>query len=100
MKPMLLTLIARPDVEEVVIDWLLGREELTGFTGQAAYGHSSEHGGFSLVEQVTGRQRRAMFHVQIDEGQADALLAAMRGELAGLGLRYWLTPMVATGVIE
>ena len=100
MKPMLLTLIARPDVEEVVIDWLLGRGELTGFTGQAAYGHSREHGGFSLVEQVTGRQRRAMFHVQIDEGEVESLLAAMREELAGLGLRYWLTPMRETGVIE
>lgn len=100
MKPMLLTLIARPDVEEVVIDWLLGREELTGFTGQAAYGHSREHGGFNLVEQVTGRQRRAMFHVQLDEAEVESLLAAMRDELAGLGLRYWLTPMHATGVIE
>ena len=41
-----------------------------------------------------------MFHVQIDAAQVESLLAALREELAGLGLRYWLTPMHAAGVIE
>ncbi len=51
MNNVLLTLIARPDAEEIVIDWLLGRDELSGFTGEAAWGHSREHGRFSLVER-------------------------------------------------
>ena len=100
MKPMLLTVIASPEVEEVVIDWLLAREELTGFTGQAAFGHSREHEAFSLVEQVTGRQKRAVFHLQVDEARARALIEAMRGDLAGMGLRYWLVPMADAGVID
>lgn len=99
MTDVLLTLIARPDVEEIVIDWLLGREELSGFTGEAAWGHSREHGRFSLVEQVTGRQRRAVFHLKLDQQEAGPLLEAMRDELAGLGLRYWLVPMLDSGVI-
>lgn len=99
MNDVLLTLIARPDVEEVVIDWLLGRDELSGFTGEAAFGHSREHGRFSLVEQVTGRQRRAVFHLKLDQDEAEPLLEAMRDELAGLGLRYWLVPMLDSGVI-
>lgn len=100
MNDVLLTLIARPDAEEIVIDWLLGRDELSGFTGEAAWGHSREHGRFNLVEQVTGRQRRAVFHLQIDSAQAEPLLAAMRDELAGLGLRYWLVPLLDSGTIE
>ena len=100
MTDVLLTLIARPDVEEIVIDWLLGREELSGFTGEAAWGHSREHGRFSLVEQVTGRQRRAVFHLKLEQSQAGPLLDAMRDELAGLGLRYWVVPLLGHGVIE
>ncbi|QGT78195.1 DUF3240 domain-containing protein [Guyparkeria halophila] len=100
MTDVLLTLIARPDVEELVVDWLLGREELSGFTGEAAWGHSREHGRFNLVEQVTGRQRRAVFHLQIDSTQAEPLITAMRGELSGLGLRYWLVPLLDSGAIE
>ena len=100
MNDLLLTLIAPPDVEEVVIDWLLGRDELSGFTGEAAWGHSREHGQFSLVEQVTGRQRRAVFHLQIDSAQAEPLISAMRDELSGLGLRYWLVPLLDSGAIE
>lgn len=95
----LLTVIARPDVEEMLIDWLLGREELSGFTGEAAWGHSREHGRFNLVEQVTGRQRRAVFHLKLDQEEAGPLIEAMRDELSGLGLRYWLVPMLDHGVI-
>lgn len=99
MNNVLLTLIARPDAEEIVIDWLLGRDELSGFTGEAAWGHSREHGPFNLVEQVTGRQRRSIFHLQIESAQAEPLLEAMRDDLSGLGLRYWLVPMLDHGVI-
>jgi hypothetical protein len=95
----LLTIIARPDVEETVIDWLLDREELAGFTGEAAWGHSRDHGRFNLVEQVTGRQRQAVFHLKLEQDQAGPLIEAMRDELAGLDLRYWLVPLLDHGVI-
>lgn len=99
MTDVLLTLIARPDVEELVVDWLLVRDELSGFTGEVAWGHSREHGRFNLVEQVTGRQRRAVFHLEIESDQAQSLIQAMRDELAGLGLRYWLVPVHDSGEI-
>ncbi|MFI9651886.1 DUF3240 family protein [Guyparkeria sp. GHLCS8-2] len=99
MNDVLLTLIARPDAEEIVIDWLLGRDELSGFTGEAAWGHSREHGRFNLVEQVTGRQRRSIFHLKLEQDAAAPLLEAMRDELAGLGLRYWIVPLLDSGAI-
>ncbi|MGC9456569.1 MAG: DUF3240 family protein [Halothiobacillaceae bacterium] len=100
MSQVLLTLIARPDVEDVVVDWLLDRDDLSGFTSVAARGHSRAHGRFSLAEQVTGHQRSVVFHVQIESTLADPLLAAMRSELCGLGLRYWLVPLLESGAIE
>ncbi|WP_372592364.1 DUF3240 family protein, partial [Guyparkeria sp.] len=59
-----------------------------------------EHGQFNLVEQVTGRQRRAVFHLQMASAQAEPFIAAMRDELSGLGLRYWLVPLLDSGAIE
>jgi hypothetical protein len=97
MSEVILMLVVPPELEETVIDWLLAREEISGFTGQTVYGHSREHGGFSLVEQVTGRQRRVMFQVQTDETTARALLAALGGDLSGAGIRYWVVPVVAAG---
>lgn len=100
MNPVLLILIAPPELEESLVDWLLARDELSGFTGQPAFGHSRAHGGFSLVEQVTGRQRRITYHVQTDEQTARTLLAALRADLAGAGIRYWLQPLIEAGRID
>lgn len=100
MGAVLLILIAPPELEESLVDWLLAREEISGFTGQPAYGHSRSHGGFSLVEQVTGRQRRVMYQVQTDEPTARSLLEALRRDLAGAGLRYWLAPLLEAGPLD
>ena len=100
MNPVLLTLIAPPELEESLVDWLLARDEISGFTGQLAYGHSRAHGAYSLVEQVTGRQRRITYRIQTDEQTARALIEALRPDFAGAGGRYWLLPLLAAGRID
>lgn len=97
MTPMLLILIAPPDAEEAVIDWLLAQEGITGFTGHHGFGHSTEHGQFSLAEQVTGRQSRVMFHIETAAGEAQPLVESLRTGLPRLGLHYWLLPLAETG---
>ena len=99
MTPMLLILVAPPDAEETVIDWLLAQEGITGFTGHHGFGHSIEHGRFSLAEQVTGRQARVLFYIDTTAGVAQPLLECLRTGLAGLGLHYWLLPLAETGRI-
>lgn len=100
MTEVLLALISPPDLEEPLIDWLLARTELSGFTGFPAYGHSRDHGGYSLVEQVSGRQRRAIFHVRTEAVAAQALLAALRSDLPGTGLHYWMLPLLEAGRLD
>ena len=100
MTPALLILVAAPESEETVIDWLLAQASIGGFTGYRGFGHSVEHGRFSLAEQVTGRQDRVMFHVETDTAAAALLLERLREDLAGVGLRYWLVPLAGAGHID
>ena len=100
MNACLLILIAPPANEEAVIDWLLQQESISGFTGLQAYGHSSEHARFSLAEQVTGRQQRVRFEIETNENTAHELVAVLRREMATLGLRYWIVPLLDAGRIE
>lgn len=97
MTDVLLVLITPPDLEEPLVDWLLARTEISGFTGLPAYGHNRDHGGYSLLEQVSGRQRRAIFQVRTGADTAQSLLAALRAELPGAGLHYWVLPLLEAG---
>jgi len=65
-----------------------------------AYGHSREHGGYSLLEQVSGRQRRAIFLVQTEAESARSLLDALHTEMSGAGLHYWVMPLIESGRLD
>ena len=99
MNMSLLILVVTPENEETLIDWLLAQDAITGFTGYRGFGHSVEHGRFSLPEQVTGRQDRVMFHVETDDATARALVDDLRAELKGLSIRYWRVPLAEAGRI-
>jgi hypothetical protein len=58
----LLVLIAPPQLEESLVDFLLEHEGFSGFSLQRIDG-SPAHGALTLSEQVTGRKRQVMFHV-------------------------------------
>ena len=74
----LLVLIVAPEIQEALVDWLLAHEEIPTFSEQDIRGHSREHGSFSLVEQVTGRQRRVMIHIQTTENNAQEIHPRVR----------------------
>lgn len=100
MDAVLLILIMPPEVEESFVDWLLARSEISGFTGQPVYGHSRAHGDFSLIEQVTGRQRRAMYQVQTDEATARVLINDLRSDFAAAGVHYWIMPLLEAASLD
>lgn len=93
----LVVLNVPPSLEETVVDWLLAREDSTGFTSFPVFGHSTSHDGLSLAEQVTGRQRRQQFQVLLAEHTVDAFLEDARRSLGAAGIRYWAIPLMATG---
>ena len=98
MNPCLFTLIATPELEERLIDWLLetGHE---GFTTADCQGHGVHPGRLSIAEQVVGRQRRVAFWLQLSEDQAKSIVARLGADFGDAGLHFWLTPAIAAGPI-
>ena len=96
-KECLLILVATPAVEESLVDWLLAREELSGFSSNRIDGHGSRPDELSLAEQVTGRQRKVMFHVHTDCEAVKELIPRLGQDFAGAGLHYWVMPLIDAG---
>jgi hypothetical protein len=93
----LLTLYVPPSIEETLVDWLLEHASVEGFSSAEAFGHGVRQQGMSLLEQVTGRQRRVQFLIHLEREQADRMLEELRSAFAGVGLHYFLTPVLEAG---
>jgi len=93
----LVVLNAPPDLEEPVVDWLLGRDENTGFTSFPVFGHSTRHDDLDSAEQVSGRQRRQQFQVQIRADAVSTFLDDARSSFGTAGVHFWVLPIAAGG---
>ncbi len=95
----LLTLIANPELEEPLVDWLLKYEARYGFTSSRIHGHSSRLEGLSLGEQVAGRKRQLRFQLCIDQETLNFLLGQLRVDFNACGIRYWVVPVMMEGEV-
>jgi hypothetical protein len=93
----LVTLNAPPELEEPIVDWLLAREDSTGFTSFPVYGHSTSHDGLSPAEQVSGRQRRQQFQIQIRADGVDVFIDNIRKSFGTAGIHFWVLPLTLGG---
>ncbi|HEY0721593.1 MAG TPA: DUF3240 family protein [Gammaproteobacteria bacterium] len=100
MSECLLAIVATPAIEESLVDWLLERKEISGFSSTHIDGHGSRHSDLSLAEQVAGRQRKVMFRVHADCDELRTLLSGLKQEFSGAGLHYWLMPLLEAGQIQ
>ncbi len=100
MQECLLIIVTTPALEESLVDWLLARDELSGFSSTRIDGHGSRQTELSLAEQVMGRQRKVMFHVHTDCEAVTQLLSLLRTDFAGAGLHYWVMPLLDAGKID
>lgn len=86
MKTMLIVNI-NPELEEDLVDFLLGLDFVNGFTTYRVRGHGS-YSNMSLVEQVTGRRKRLQFEIILEEFNVDATLKGLR-EQVDKDVVYW-----------
>lgn len=93
----LIVLNVPPSLEESLIDWLLGRDDGTGFTSFPVFGHGASHSSLSAAEQVSGRERRQQFQVQLDAGAVDHFLHDIEQSFGTAGIRFWAMPLTVTG---
>lgn len=100
MQECLLVLIVTPQIENAMVDWLLDRDDVAGFTGITASGHGASVHSLSVAEQVAGRQRQVMFQLHLPQSVAEALIEAVRADFGGSGIHYWLMPLLASGHLQ
>jgi Protein of unknown function (DUF3240) len=86
-----------PALESQLIDWLLLQEGGAGFSSVQVHGHSTRHEHLSIAEQVSGRQRRLQFQIQLDAARLDEFLGGLKSEFAGADIHYWAVPILAGG---
>ena len=91
----LVMIFAPPALEESLVDWLLGNDCISGFSTTESYGHGQRSSAMSLLEQVTGRQRRIQFVIEIDKKMVSILLKAIG--LDFVGLHYMVIPLLSAG---
>lgn len=93
----LVAITSPPSLESQIVDWLLSRKGGTGFSSTTVYGHSSQHDHLSIAEQVSGRQKRIEFEIQISSSLLSDFLGSLAADFAGADLHYRVLPVLAQG---
>ncbi|MGV6857560.1 MAG: DUF3240 family protein [bacterium] len=96
-KQQLLTLSAPLALEDALSDFLLESPLCKGFSSTSMAGHSENTRQYSVAEQVTGKQKRIAFYVQGEAQELALLVAATAESFSGVGLHYWIVPVMAQG---
>ena len=86
MQTMLLLNI-NPRLEEDLVDYLLSKEFIDGFTSYTVHGHGI-HSDMSLTEQVSGRRKRIQVEAILNKENIDELLDGLK-ENVGTDIVYW-----------
>lgn len=98
-KEYLVTLNVSPTLEEAIVDCLLTFESEHGFSSLEVNAHDHRNEGLSLIEQVSGRQKRIRFQMYIEQQALPLLLERLRKEFSGSGIHYWVLPVIDNGYI-
>lgn len=99
MSELCLTLLCPPELEEKLLDLLLMSPNVKLFTSTATFAHGLAPERLNQTEQVLGRARATEVKVLFAAAEQTALLAALRQQFTGAGLRYWVTTLLETGEI-
>jgi hypothetical protein len=97
----LLTLLAPPELEERLADWLLTREDAPGFTTFASYGRGRDHGRATQATRVMdgGRRVCVVFQLVLPLDDAQDLVAALAEDLGSAELHYRVQPVWESGPV-
>jgi hypothetical protein len=94
----LLLLNINPGLEEDLVDYLLAKDFIDGFTSYTVYGHGI-HSDMSLTEQVSGRRKRLQVEAILEKENVDELLAGLKQNV-GTDIVYWEQSISNKGRID
>ena len=93
----LLVLLAPAGRRDDLVDLLMAREELSGFSCHACAGFSREHSRLSLRESVQGYRDQVRFEVLAEAAQLDALLVEIAALAGRDRFHWWRLPVIDEG---
>jgi hypothetical protein len=94
----LLVLNINPELEEDMVDYLLGLVDVEGFTSCPVRGHDM-HEELSLAEQVSGRRKRLQMELLIDQDAVEMVLEGIKASV-GRDVVWWVQPVINSGRIN
>jgi hypothetical protein len=96
-----LTLVVAQELEEMLIDLLLEREDIVRrFGSYPIDAHGARIGYANLAEQVRGRSRRVEFQLLMMRDNIDSIVSALRERLPRAEITYWALPLLTYGRIN
>lgn len=94
----LLVLNINPELEEDLVDYLLGLDGIGGFTSYGVLGHGAGT-ELSLAEQVSGRRKRLQIELMLSQDQATRVVAGLAGNVGG-DIVWWEQAVTRSGRIQ
>jgi len=91
----ILVLNINPALEEDLVDYLLGKDFVQGFTTYKVNGHG-DNTHMTVAEQVSGRRRRLQFELLLDQQFVNNVLAGLSSEV-GVDIVYWQQAITGYG---
>jgi hypothetical protein len=100
MEQCILVLVVSPSIDNAMVDWLLDRDDIQGFTSASIYGHGDPHHTLSSAEKVSGRKKQVMFRMHLPKQTAQEIISSIKKFFKGASIHYWVTPMLLSGHID
>ncbi len=94
-----LTLLCSPEIEENVLDTLLMSPYASIFTSAPTAAHGLAFAKLNATEHVLGRASAVQIQLIFPDSHQAQLLAQLKQQFAGAGMRYWLYPVAEAGEI-
>ncbi|PLW67207.1 DUF3240 family protein [Pseudohalioglobus lutimaris] len=95
----LLTVIFSDEIKDDIVDSLIAMEALSGFSLSRIDGYSRQHSQYDVKEQVAGYRQMWRAEVVHRVEQQVALLRSLEETARASHLRYWVTPLSASGTL-
>ncbi|MGQ8365128.1 DUF3240 family protein [Glaciecola sp. 1036] len=96
----ILTLFFSKNLYDDLVDCLMSNEDIAGFTINQVQGFSRQHAQYDVAEQVAGYRNLYSVDILISNEQLEKTLNAFSEIGSDHPLRYWVTPVTESGVIE
>ena len=84
-------------LEERMIDWLLGRGDVTTFSSAPVDVHGVDPGALVGAERVSARRRETEFRVRVPAARVDEMISGLAYELGGALIDWVALPIEAEG---